>query len=400
MKKSLLLAALCLLPLLHAARSAEPATRPSFARAGMDRKSLAWIDKVVAKTIEEKTIPGAVILVSRREQVVYRKAFGYAELVPEKIPMTVDRMFDLASVTKPVATATSIMVLCERGQLRLTDRVSNYLPEFTRFQNPDSSWADEARIWHLLTHTSGLPAYTNADTAALILGQPCTRPALAHYLAGLKKMNAPGEVYRYSCLGFITLAYVIEKITGKNVHEFSREAVFQPLRMHHTTYVPGPDLLSLCVPTEVVNGQPWRGIVHDPLARLQGGISGNAGLFSTVDDLARYCQMMLNGGVLNRVRILSPVTVKRMIHIPETPSQAKRGYGWVVKDGVSWVGGDLLPDLGYGHTGYTGTSIWIDPATQSFIIILTNRVHPQDRGEVDSLRSAIANIVAGAMTDL
>jgi len=378
MKKSLLPAGLCLLCLLHAAQSAEPAAGPSFARAGIDRKSLAWIDTVVAKTIEEKTIPGAVVLVSRRGQVVYRKAFGYAELAPEKIPMTVDKMFDMASVTKPVATATSIMVLCERGRLRLTDRVSTYLPEFPRYQNPDSSWAE----------------------AALTLGHPCTREALARYIAGLKKMNAPGEVYRYSCLGFITLAHVIEKITGKNVHTFSQEAVFQPLRMRHTTYVPGPELLSLCVPTEVVNGQPWLGIVHDPLARLQGGISGNAGLYSTADDLARYCQMMLNGGVLNRVRILSPVTVNRMIHIPETPSQAKRGYGWVVKDGVSWVGGDLLPDLGYGHTGYTGTSIWIDPATQSFIIILTNRVHPQDRGEVDSLRSAIANIVAGAMTDL
>jgi len=355
---------------------------------------MSQIDTLVEGEIAQGHFPGAVVLVGQGDKTLYYKAFGSSVSQPFQEPMQQDTVFDIASLSKPVGTATSVLILAEQGKIHLEDEVGQYLPAFA------CNGKEKVQIKHLLSHTSGLPAYTNADTAALKLGQPCTREALARYIAGLKKMNAPGEVYRYSCLGFITLAHVIEKITGKNVHTFSQEAVFQPLRMRHTTYVPGPELLSLCVPTEVVNGQPWLGIVHDPLARLQGGISGNAGLYSTADDLARYCQMMLNGGVLNRVRILSPVTVNRMIHIPETPSQAKRGYGWVVKDGVSWVGGDLLPDLGYGHTGYTGTSIWIDPATQSFIIILTNRVHPQDRGEVDSLRSAIANIVAGAMTDL
>ena len=380
-------------------RSATP-SRPDFQRAGINPQSLAYIDSAVVRAMNEKAIPGAVVLVSRRGQVVYKKAFGFAQLIPEKKKMRTNMMFDLASVTKPVATATSAMVLCERGQLRLTDRVSDYLRSFSRYKKPDSTWADEARIWHLLTHTSGLPAYAHADTAAMQLGRPCSREALAEYIARLKKMNAPGEVYRYSCLGFITLAYVIEKITGRNIHQFSQEAIFQPLQMNHTTYVPGPSLLPLCVATEVVNGQPWIGVVHDPLARLQGGISGNAGLFSTVDDLAHYCQMMLNGGKWRGARILSPLTIQRMIYIPETASHAKRGYGWVVKEGQSWVGGDLLPDYGYGHTGYTGTSIWIDPTSKSFVILLTNRVHPQDKGDIDFLRSSIANIVAGAIVDL
>jgi CubicO group peptidase (beta-lactamase class C family) len=386
--------------LIASAVMAQTPGRLAFMKAGINSRSLAYIDSAVVQNMAKRNIPGAVVLVSRRNQIVYRKAFGHSQLVPEPKPMTASMMFDMASVTKPVATATSIMILCERGQLRLTDRVSDYVLNFRRFKKPDSTWAEDARIWHLLTHTSGLPAYTNADTAATSLGRTCSSAALVEYIGNLPKYNAPGEVYRYSCLGFITLAHIIEKVSGKNVHLFSQENIFKPLQMRNTTYVPQGTMLKLCVPTEVAQGKPWIGVVHDPLARLQGGISGNAGLFSTVDNLARYCQMMLNGGVLDGVRILSPVTVNRMIHIPKTEAEAKRGYGWVVKDGQSWVGGDLLPDLGYGHTGYTGTSIWADPATQTFVIILTNRVHPTDDGEVDSLRSSIANIVAGAITDL
>ncbi len=394
MKKALLLF------LMAAAVQAQSPTPLTLKRAGINPRSLAYIDSVVAQNMARHNMPGAVVLVSRRSHIVYRKAFGHSQVVPEVRPMRINMMFDVASVTKPVATATSIMILCERGQLRLTDRVSDYVANFRRFKNPDSTWAEEARIWHLLTHTSGLPAYTNADTAAATLGRTCSGAALVEYIGNLAKTDPPGAVYRYSCLGFITLAHIIEKVSGKNVHLFSHDNIFKPLLMRNTTYVPQGVMLPLCVPTEVVNGRPWIGVVHDPLARLQAGISGNAGLFSTVDNLARYCQMMLNGGILDGVRILSPVTVNRMIHIPKTEAEAKRGYGWVVKEGQSWVGGDLLPDLGYGHTGYTGTSIWLDPATQTFVIILTNRVHPVDDGETDSLRSSIANIVAGAITDL
>lgn len=382
---------------LTCAANAGTLSKAEPAKAALDLKRLEQIKTVVEKAIQEKQIPGAVVLVARHAQIAYFEALGQAQLVPESLPMRKEMMFDLASVTKPVATATSIMKLCELGQLRLTDRVSVYVPEFSRFIISDSEKGDEARIWHLLTHTSGLPAYTNADSAARVLGRPCSTEALVKYIAALPKLNAPGEEYRYSCLGFITLAFIVQKVTGKNIHEYSHDNIFEPLGMRHTTFVPEQSLLANVVPTEVQNGMPWRGIVHDPLARLQSGISGNAGLFANAEDLAIYAQMLLNGGTDGAVRIISPVTVKRMTEITETKANAARGLGWVVKRGESWLGGDLLPDGGFGHTGYTGTSIWIDPSQDLFIIILTNRVHPVDKGNVDGLRSAIANIVASAI---
>ena len=373
---------------------------PPARKGGVSIERLALIDQAVQLAMDRGYIPGAVVLVSHGGEKVLHKAYGYSQLVPDKKIMQPEMMFDLASVTKPVATATSIMILAERGLLRLTDRVSNYVPGFTRYVRPDSSLSEEARIWHLLTHTSGLPSYTDAAKAAEALGSPCTTAALTDYIARLPKQCAPGECYTYSCLGFITLNQIITTITGKNVSEFAQENIFEPLGMRYTTFTPDETLKLTCVPTEVQeDGAPLCGIVHDPLARLQGGISGNAGLFSTASDLARYCQMMLNGGALNDTRILSPVTIARMTRIVDTPAKVARGYGWVVKQGQSWVGGDLLPDGGYGHTGYTGTSIWIDPQTQTYIIILSNRVHPKDDGEVDSMRSTIANIVASAIIE-
>jgi len=375
----------------------EPAGKLKPEDVGMSSEHLSRIFDVVHEAMDKEDIPGAVVLVGRRNEVVFREAIGYSQLVPNKQLMRINMMFDMASVTKPVATATSIMILVERGQLRLTDPVRNYVPNFCRYIYPDSTEAPDARIWHLLTHTSGLQPYTNADSAAAKLGRPCTIAALVSYIAELPKLNAAGDEYHYSCLGFITLAYIIQKVSGQNVAEFARENIFKPLKMDHTTYVPDRLFKPLCVPTELADGKPLRGVVHDPLARLQGGISGNAGLFSMADDLVRYARMMLNRGSLDDVRILSPVTVQRMIGIPETKAHAARGYGWVVKRGQSWVGGDLFPDGGFGHTGYTGTSLWIDPATEVFVIVLTNRVHPVDDGSVSWLRSSIANIVAGAI---
>ncbi|MBN2356029.1 beta-lactamase family protein [candidate division KSB1 bacterium] len=367
---------------------------------GIDGQRLNRIETAVQTAMEQGDIPGAVVLIIKDSRTVYKKAFGFAQIVPKKEVMTTDRIFDMASVTKPVATATSIMILTEQGKLRLTDRVSKYVDHFSRFRNPDSTYASESRIWHLLTHTSGLPPYTDVKKAAATLGDPCSTADLVTYIAELPKLNAPGEAYHYSCLGYITLNYIIEKVSGKNVSEFAGKNIFTPLGMKYTCFVPDSSLLPLCVPTEVIDGSALRGVVHDPLARLQGGISGNAGLFSTAEDLGRYARMMLNNGTLDDVSILSPVSIQRMTQIARTPCDAARGYGWVVKRGQSWVGGDLLPDGGYGHTGYTGTSLWIDPSTQTAIIILSNRVHPQDDGETDSLRSAIANIVAGALMKL
>ncbi len=367
---------------------------------GLDSVRLTRVDGIINEAIDKEDIPGAVLLVAREGRIAYLKAYGQCQLEPDHRAMHEDMMFDMASVTKPIATATSIMILAERGQLRLTDRVSDYVPGFSRYVQTDSTLAPEARIWHLLTHTSGLLPYTDADEAADSLGRPADRKALVSYIGRLPKQSAPGKDYRYSCLGYITLGYIVQAVTGQSLDIFSRHAIFEPLGMTHTLFTPPDSLLDRCVPTEVIDGDPLIGIVHDPLARLQGGVSGNAGLYSTAHDLLRYATMMLNGGVYQGVRLFSPVTVDRMTRITETQADAHRGYGWVVKKGQSWVGGDLFPDGGFGHTGYTGTSIWIDPSTETVTILLTNRVHPVDDGSVSWLRSAVANIVASAILDL
>ncbi len=363
----------------------------------LNRSHLSHIDSVIERAIENEDIPGAAIIVGDKENIYYRKAFGHCQLVPDRQKMQLDMLFDMASVTKPVATATSVMILVERGDLRLTDRISDYVDSFSRYIAKDSSMSSEARIYHLLNHTSGLPAYTNAETAAKVLGTPASRKAIVDYLARLPKLSAPGDEYRYSCLGYITLGYIVEKISGLTLHDFSQQNIFGPLNMENTTFIPSDSLRSLCVPTELVDGKPFRGVVHDPLARLQGGVSGNAGLFSTVDDMSTFVRMLMNGGTLNGMRIISPLSVARMSNTLGDIPNLRYGYGWVVKKGVSWVGGDLFPDGGFGHTGYTGTSVWIDPSTELYIVLLFNRVHPEDDGSVSWLRSSIANIVAGAV---
>jgi len=184
---------------------------------------------------------------------------------------------------------------------------------------------------------------------------------------------------------------------GKSIAEFAKENIFDPLGMTHTFYVPPKEFHSLCVPTEVIDGKPLVGIVHDPLARLQGGISGNAGLFSTADDLAVFAQMLLDGGQFGTKKILSPLTVARMISIFPEVVFAGRGLGWDLNSSYSTNGGDIFGEMSFGHTGYTGTSIWIDPDTQTFVIFLTNRVHPDDSGAIVSLRSRVANVVASSI---
>jgi len=339
---------------------------------------------------------GAVVLVGRHHKIIYRKAFGQAQLTPEPEPMTVNRIFDLASVTKPVGTATSVMILIERGLLRLTDPVSAYIPEFRNYTGPDGQPGEPIRIYHLLTHTSGLPAYTNAKALREQYGAPCPE-AVIQKIATLDRLNPPGEVFRYSCLGFITLAEIVRRISGQTIDRFAYENIFKPLNLRATTYCPPAAWRPWIAPTEVIEGQPLRDLVHDPLAQLMDGKSGNAGLFSSANDLAVFCQMMINGGVYGKTRILSPLTVQAMTTIFPKTASAGRGLGWDVYSDYSSNMGDLLPVNAYGHTGFTGTSLVVDPETRTFIIFLSNRVHlPQ--GDVMALRSQIANVVAASIT--
>ncbi len=364
---------------------------------GMSSKHLAYLDEIIGAAIVRKDFPGAVLLVARKGKAVFRKAYGESQRVPEPRPMTADMIFDLASITKPVATATSIMILVEQGKVRLWDRVKEYVPEFSTWYGEKGIAGEEARLWHLLTHTSGLPPVTDAKEAAKRLGDPCSTADLAKLIAEIPKESPVGTKFVYSDLNYITLAHIVHKVTGKTIAEFADETIFKPLGMIRTFYRPPDAILGLCVPTEVIGGIPLRGIVHDPLARLQGGVSGNAGLFSTADDLAVFAQMLLNKGEWRRVRVLSPLSVERMTEIYPRVGESGRGLGWDLDSAYATVRGDLFGPDSYGHSGFTGTSVWIDPETQTTVIFLTNRVHPFGQGDIIALRSKVANVVAASI---
>lgn len=366
-------------------------------QANMSAEHLMTVDKIIDNAIDNQQIPGAVLLITRYGKTIYRNAYGNSQLIPEIKPMQPELLFDLASITKPIATATSIMKLVEMGKIRLWDRVKQFIPEFTTYRDESGKSGSDVRLWHLLTHTSGLPPYTDAKKIEQQFGSPCPLDSIAVHIARLAKTSDAGAEFHYSCLGFITLANIVKRVSGETIDVFSQKHIFEPLKMKHTFFNPAPQFHGLCVPTEVIDGQPLIGVVHDPLARLQGGISGNAGLFSTADDIAIFAQMLLNHGSYDRIRILSPLTVKRMTSLYPEVAFAGRGLGWDLNSAYSTNGGDLFGPNSFGHTGYTGTSLWIDPDTQTTVIFLTNRVHPDDGGSVVALRSKVANVVASSI---
>lgn len=340
------------------------------------------IDQVVEEEIAKDNFPGAVVFVGQQDDIVYWKAFGNKIVDPCEEPTDSNTIFDLASMTKPIATATSIMILRDRKKISLDDNVSKYLPAFA------CNGKEDARIKHLLTHTSGLPAYTNAAKLKEQFGSPCPEKVIDK-ICSLEAASKPGEEFRYSCLGYITLAKIIEAISGEDIGEFSKENIFTPLGMKHTSFNPPDSWKQDIAATEVIDGIPLRGVVHDPLARLRAGLSGNAGLFSNAYDLSIYCRMLFNGGKLHGKRILSPESIKLL-----TTAQAHgRAYGFDVNSAYAWVKGSYAPQEAFCHTGYTGTSIVCDPASKTFVIILTNRVHPNDDGTTKPVRIKISDIV-------
>ena len=364
---------------------------------GMSAERLSRVHEIIKEAISRKELPGAVLLVARRGKVVLRQAYGDSQWVPKPRTMAADMIFDLASMTKPIATTTSILILTERGQVSLWDRVKMYVPEFAPYEDFWGQAGEDARLWNLLTHTSGLPPYADVNEVRKRLGDPVSVDSLVTYIARLKKTNPPGAEFHYSCLGYINLAYIVKKVTGKAIDVFARENIFEPLGMKHTFYNPPSKFLDRCVPTLMVEGKPLIGVVHDPLARLQGGVSGNAGLFSTADDLALFSQMILGKGEVNGVRILSPLAVERMTSVFPKTEFSGRGLGWDLSSAYASNGGDLFGPGAFGHSGYTGTSIWIDPETETSVIFLTNSIHPEDKGQIVPLRSRVANVVAASI---
>ena len=346
------------------------------------RQRFTEIDQVIAEEIADGNFPGAVVLVGQQDKIVYWQAFGNKIIDPCEEPAGKNTIYDLASMTKPIATATSIMILRDRKAIGLDDYVSKYLPAFACNDKED------VRIEHLMTHTSGLPAYTNAAKLEEQYGSPCPEKVIEKICA-LEAVSKPGEEFRYSCLGYITLAKIIENVSGQNIGDFSRENIFAPLGMKDTTFNPpeawGRDIAA----TEIIDGRPLRGTVHDPLARLMAGLSGNAGLFSNAYDLSIYCRMLLNDGRWHGKRILSPEAVT-LLTAARTHGRA---CGFDVNSTYAWVKGSYGPEEAFCHTGYTGTSIVCDPASKTFIIILTNRVHPNDDGTTKPVRIKVSDIV-------
>ena len=365
---------------------------------GLDASRLANADRAIAQAIADKTIPGAVLCVERHGKIGYLKAYGNKRVYPNTEKMTTGTVFDMASCSKAMSTATCAMILIDRGQLRLNDRVDQYVSEFENWKDSITGETEAIRVIDLMTHTSGLPPYAPVQELKKKYGSPNPQ-AVVNWISHCKRLYAPETGWTYSCCNYIMLQQVIEKITGQTLQQFAHDNIFAPLNMRHTDYRPSKELAALCAPTEKqADGNCLLGVVHDPLAcTMMGGLSGNAGLFSSAEDVATYCAAILNKGELNGKRILSPLAVKCMETVPRSLAQFGHTPGWGISTPYSSNSGDLLSAQTFGPTGYTGTSIVIDPTNDVAIILLTNCVHPVDKGNVVRLRALVANAVAGSI---
>ena len=399
---------------------AQPLQRVAPEQVGMDSRRLMYADEVIEAAIANKDIPGAVLAIVRDGKMAYLKAYGNKRVYPNAEPMTTGTVFDMASCSKTMSTAVCTMILVERGKIRLSDAVSVYLPGFQNWTSEDGKEKKTIRVADLLTHTSGLPSYGPTSELEKQYGSPSPE-GLLEYIKTCKRQFKPQTDYTYSCLNFITLQNIIEKISGQTLREFARENLFDVLGMDYTDYLPTirdkkgnwintvdanwaglveGDWHDVIAPTEKqTNGQVLCGQVHDPLARIMnGGISGNAGIFSRAEDIAILCAALQNGGEWNGRRILSPQTVKAMRTVPRGDvAQFGRTLGWDNSSGYASNQGDLFGWNTYGHTGYTGTSIIMDPDNNTSVILLINSVHPEDGHSVVRLRSLVANAVAGSI---
>jgi uncharacterized protein YbbC (DUF1343 family) len=353
------------------------------------------LDAIVEKAIAADELPGAVLLVSHKGQIIHRKAYGSRAVLPAREAMTLDTIFDVASLTKIVATTSSVMLLVEQGKVRLSDPVARYIPKFA------ANGKEQVTVRHLLTHTGGLrpvPPVKEPWSGADAVFKSIYDDTL---------IAPPGARFIYSDGGFIILAELVRRVSGLPVNEFALENIYRPLGMSRTRFLPPAAWKSRIAPTEEIDlpegakagsgkGRVLSGEVHDPRARGMGGVAGHAGLFSTADDLAIYCRIILAGGLApGGKRIFAAATVQKMTS-PQTPpwSPTLRGLGWDIDSVYSAPRGEFFPLGTFGHTGFTGTALWIDPQSQTFYILLANSVHPYGRPAISSLRSRVATAIA------
>lgn len=349
---------------------------------------LAAVDSAVEAAIQRGEIPGAVVLVVHRDKVVYRKAFGRRVKAPQHTLMTEDTVFDLASLTKPIVTALCILLLIEDGKLNADDPIAKHLPAFARKET------EGITIAQLLTHTGGiipdnpLKDYLDGKDKAW------------QNLYALKPVTPPGSKFTYSDVGYILLGSIVEKVGAMPLDAFAKKRIFEPLGMKETGYRPSAELKKRCAPTQQREGRWMIGEVHDPRAYHLGGVAGHAGLFATADDLAIFARMMLNKGrqegkVFAQEKTIAMMTAPRKV--PGKTEPGLRTYGWDMATAYSGNRGDVFPrGISFGHTGFTGTSLWLDPISQTAVILLANRVHPDGKGNASRVRREVATIVGQA----
>lgn len=368
----------CGTPTVEAPRPAAPALPP------FKPAKLTAIDEAIARAIANRKIPGGVLWIERNGET-YRRAYGHRALVPAPEPATEDTIYDAASLTKVIVTTTAVMQLVERGQLELDAPVARYLPAFAQHGK------EHVTLRHLMTHRSGLrpglPALPAWSGRAAAIARACAE----------QLQSTPGSTFVYSDINFIVCGELVRLASGRPLEVYAREEIFTPLRMTDAGFLPPANQLARIAPTELVDGKMIRGVVHDPTSRRMGGVAGHAGLFLTTADLARFCRMLIGHGELDGVRILSAASVAEMTRVQYEGSN-RRGLGWDIDTSYSGPRGAWLPaGSTFGHTGWTGTSVWIDPAAKTFIIFFSNRVHPDGKGDSTAIRREIATLAAEAM---
>ncbi len=343
------------------------------------------IDAALTRAISAGEVPGAVVAVGRGDEVLFERAFGARALEPRE-EATLDTLYDLASLTKPIATATSVMKLVERGAVELAAPAARHLPEF------GVRGKEAITIEMLLLHTSGLVA---DNPLGDYVG---TRDEMWARICALEPRSAPGTKFTYSDVGYIVLGELVARVDGRPLDVFARAELFEPLGMLDTMFAPAPELAARCAPTEQRSGRWMRGEVHDPRAFALGGAAGHAGLFSTAADVSRWCRMLLAGGELDGARVLATATVESMLSPRTLPGGGLRTLALDCDTEFSGARGGVFPrGASFGHTGFTGTSLWLDPATTGYVVTLSNRVHPAGKGETRELRRAIADAAARAL---
>ncbi len=340
------------------------------------------VDRLLEDSISRGLIAGGVVLVGNSRGVLFQKAYGRVAPEVAARPMSLDTIFDVASLTKVLATAPSILKLAEEGRISLTDPVRRWLPEFAA--------REDLLVWHLLTHTSGL------DDFSLSTANP-----LQSALEGAASQKSKGQVgsrFRYADINFILLAEVTRRVSGLPIDQYARQQIFAPLDMRDTLFNPDPERSLRCAATSFGEGNQHVGQVQDYLARQLGGVAGHAGLFATAGDLSRFCMMFLNQGELGGKKVLSPRTIEQMT----APYFARggevvRGLGWDISSPFSAPRGNGFSEGSFGHTGYSGSSLWLDPSADLFVILLTSRIDYRHTRDLSRLRGDLSTLVAAQL---